>query len=92
MTNPIKRKIHFLLCIAALSCHSEIYASSDAEACSKQELLQEECDYQNAVQKRDCLQAQIAKIKECERKVNELDEQLVEKIKEKANAEKKVGK
>jgi hypothetical protein len=97
MANCVKGRIlrgsRFILCVAALACHSEIFATiSDAESCSKEELFREECDYQNAVQKRDCLQEQIAKIKECERKVAALDEQLVEKIKEKANEAKNSGK
>jgi hypothetical protein len=74
-----------LIFTAALVLASNTHAApGDAESCSKEELLEEECEYENAVQKRDCLKAQIAKFEECERKVAALDQELAEKIIEKS--------
>lgn len=80
-----KRILKNIIYTTTVALASTVYASSeDAESCSKEELLQEDCEYENAIQKRDCLKEQIAKFKECERKVQALDQELAEKIKEKS--------
>lgn len=79
-----RHKFYFFIVVASLVSCLEIFAS--ASECSKEALLREECNYSKAIQKRDCLKAQIAKFKNCEQKIKDLDRDLAVKITKKSNA------
>lgn len=82
----VNKKMTLFCTLIIFICNSKTFAISDAELCSKEALLSEECHYTNAEQKRDCLTVQVKKIKTCEQKVAALDQQLVKVAMEKGLA------